>query len=172
MLFRDRVCRVSAAALALDVRRCPLRSLAQVQQPTFKSGTEVVSLFVTVADASGRLVPDLTMEDFEIFDNGKPQPIVYFENVVQPITAVVMLDTSGSMTASISLMKDAAEQFFLRLLPADRARVGAFNDKIEISAHFTNNRDALISDMQRTGVRQRHAIVGRGRHVPRRVDRD
>jgi Ca-activated chloride channel family protein len=140
-----------AAAVAIIACAASAALLAQVQLPTFKSGTEVVSLFVTVADAGGRLVPDLTMEDFEILDNGKPQPIVYFENVVQPITAVVMLDTSGSMTASISLMKDAAEQFFLRLLPADRARVGAFNDRIEISAEFTNNRDTLISDARELG---------------------
>jgi Ca-activated chloride channel family protein len=150
MLCRDPLPRLAAAA-AIIACAASAALLAQVQLPTFKSGTEVVSLFVTVADAGGRLVPDLTMEDFEILDNGKPQPIVYFENVVQPITAVVMLDTSGSMTASISLMKDAAEQFFLRLLPADRARVGAFNDRIEISAEFTNNRDTLISDARELG---------------------
>ena len=45
-----------------------------------------------------------------------------------------MLDTSGSMTATIDLLKAAAEQFLIRLLPEDKARVGAFNDKIEISA--------------------------------------
>jgi VWFA-related protein len=56
-----------------------------------------------------------------------------------------MLDTSGSMTASIGLLKLAAEQFLLRLLPDDKARVGAFNDKIEISPRFTNKRDELIS---------------------------
>src|SRR4051812_32005701 len=86
------------------------------QEPTFRSGTEIVSLFVTVADAQGRLVPDLVKDDFEIYDNDKAQPIVYFENVIQPISVVVMLDTSGSMTASISLLKQAAEQFLLRLL--------------------------------------------------------
>jgi len=118
------------------------------QEPTFKTGTEIVSLFVTVADAQGRLVPDLTKDDFEILDNDKPQPIVYFENIIQPITVVVMLDTSGSMTGSISLLKDAAEQFLLRLLPADQGRVGAFNDKIQISAHFTKNRDELIGDVK------------------------
>jgi Ca-activated chloride channel homolog len=116
------------------------------QEPTFRTGTQVVSLFVTVADADGRLVPDLEKEDFEILDNDKPQPISYFENVIQPITVVVMLDTSGSMTGSIDLLKQAAEQFFLRMLPADTARVGAFNDKIELSSHFTNNRDQLITD--------------------------
>jgi hypothetical protein len=62
--------------------RSPLRTrrlnvpgvLAQPPQaPTFKSGTQVVSLFVTVADAQRRLVPGLTKEDFEVFDNEKPQ---------------------------------------------------------------------------------------------------
>jgi VWFA-related protein len=57
-----------------------------------------------------------------------------------------MLDTSGSMTASIPLVKAAAEQFLMRLLPDDQGRVGAFNDKIQMSAHFTKNRDELISD--------------------------
>ena len=118
------------------------------QEPTFKTGTEIVSLFVTVVDAQGRLVPDLTKDDFEILDNDKVQPIIYFENIIQPISVVVMLDTSGSMTGSISLLKDAAEQFLLRLLPADQGRVGAFNDKIQISAHFTKNRDELIGDVK------------------------
>src|SRR4051812_17282416 len=99
-------------------------ALVAQQEPTFRSATEIVSLFVTVADTGGRLVPDLTMDDFEVLDNDKPQPLVYFENVIQPISVVVMLDTSGSMTGSISLLKEAAEQFFIRLLPDDKARVG------------------------------------------------
>ena len=62
-------------------------------------------------------MPDLTQDDFEVFDNDKPQPIVFFENEVQPITVVVMLDTSGSMTLTLDLLKQAAEQFLIRLLP-------------------------------------------------------
>src|SRR5438445_13496598 len=69
---------------------------AAQQPPTFKTGTQIVSLFATVTDAQKRLVPDLTKEDFEIFDNDKPQPLVFFQNEAQPITVVVMLDTSGS----------------------------------------------------------------------------
>jgi Ca-activated chloride channel homolog len=134
-----------AAALAVAGT---LSAALLAQEPTFKSGTEIVSLFVTVADAQGRLVPDLTKDDFEIYDNDKPQPIVYFENVVQPISVIVMLDTSGSMTGSISLLKQAAEQFLLRLLPDDQGRVGAFNDKIQLSAHFTKNRDDLIGEVK------------------------
>ena len=114
------------------------------QGPTFKSGTQVVSLFVTVQDAQKRLVPSLTQSDFEVFDNDKPQPITYFDNSVHPITCVTMLDTSGSMTLTIDLLRQAAEQFVIRLLPDDKARVGAFNDKIQFAGRFTNNRDELV----------------------------
>jgi Ca-activated chloride channel family protein len=123
-------------------------ALAWAQQPTFRSATQVVSLLVTVTDMQRRLVPDLEQADFEVFDNDKPQNIVLFENSVQPITVVVMLDTSGSMTGSIALLRQAAEQFILRLFPGDKAKVGAFNDKIEVSAAFTGNRDDLISDVK------------------------
>jgi Ca-activated chloride channel family protein len=118
-------------------------------QPTFKSGTQLVSLFVTVTDAQRRLVPDILQESFEILDNDKPQAIVFFENQNQPITVVVMLDTSGSMTGTIGLLKIAAEQFLIRLFPGDKAKVGAFNDKINVGSHFTNNRDELIRDVTR-----------------------
>jgi Ca-activated chloride channel family protein len=118
------------------------------QQPTFKSGTQVVSLFVTVADAQKRLVPDLTQDDFQVLDNDKPQPITYFDNSIHPINVVVMLDTSGSMTLTIDLLKQAAEQFIIRLLPDDKARVGAFNDKIQINARWSNNRDQLVTDVK------------------------
>jgi Ca-activated chloride channel family protein len=119
------------------------------QEPTFRSSTEIVSLFVTASDAQGRLVPDLVKDDFEVLDNEKLQSLVYFENVNQPITVVVMLDTSGSMTASIGLLKQAAEQFLIRLLPEDKGRVGAFNDKIQVmGTRFTNKRDDLISDVR------------------------
>jgi Ca-activated chloride channel family protein len=116
------------------------------QQPTFKAGTQVVSIFATVTDAQKRLVPDLTQDDFSVFDNEKPQPLVYFDNSIRPINVVVMLDTSGSMTLTIDLLKQAAEQFLLRLLPEDRGRVGAFNDKIQFNARWSNDRDQMITD--------------------------
>jgi Ca-activated chloride channel family protein len=59
-----------------------------------------------------------------------------------------MLDTSGSMTGTISLLKAAAEQFLIRLMPMDKAMVGAFNDKIELSANFSSDRDALVSHVK------------------------
>jgi Ca-activated chloride channel family protein len=87
-------------------------------------------------------------DEFQVFDNEKPQPIVYFDNSIHPINVVVMLDTSGSMTLTIDLLKQAAEQFVIRLLPEDKARVGAFNDKIQINARWSNDRDQLVTDIK------------------------
>jgi Ca-activated chloride channel homolog len=118
---------------------------AFAQQPTFRTGTRTVALYATVTDAQKRLVPDLIQEDFQIFDNDKPQSLDLFINEVQPITVVVMLDTSASMTGNLKLLEQAAEQFILRMLPKDKGLVGAFNDKIEFfPATFTNDRDRLI----------------------------
>ena len=111
-----------------------------------KVTTQTVPVFVTVTDSDRRLVADLVQSDFEILDNGKPQPITTFGNEPTPITAVLMLDTSGSMTLNLDLVKEAAEQFVLRLMPDDRAKVGAFNDKIQIlpKDEFTGDRDTLV----------------------------
>ena len=92
-----------------------------------------VPIYATVLDSSGRLVPDLDRGDFTVLDDGKPVELTQFSNATQPFTAVVMLDTSASMTANLELLNHAAEQFLLRLLPVDRAQVGAFNDKIQLS---------------------------------------
>jgi len=122
---------------------------AFAQQPTFRAGTRTVALYATVTDASKRLVPDLTQEDFQIFDNDKPQPLDLFINEVQPITVVVMLDTSASMTGNLKLLEQAAEQFLLRMLPKDKGMVGAFNDKIEFFPEtFTGDRDKLIRSLR------------------------
>src|SRR5215213_1686677 len=85
---------------------------ALAQQATFRAGTSIVPVLTT------------------ILDNGKPQDVVFFENDIQPFTVVVMMDFSFSMNANLKLLKQAAEQFILRMLPEDKGQVGAFSDKI------------------------------------------
>src|SRR5438874_11075274 len=103
------------AALAIIAARVITPAFAQ--QSSFKTGTNIVSLFATVVDADKRLVPDLTKDDFEVFDNDKAQTLTLFDNEVRPITVIVMLDTSLSMTGNLALLGQAAEQFLIRLLP-------------------------------------------------------
>src|SRR5204863_6090072 len=79
------------------------------QQGVFRSGTRIVPVYATVIDAQKRLVPDLAKTDFEILDNEKPQDIQLFENEIQPITVLVMLDTTASMLGNFELLKHASE---------------------------------------------------------------
>jgi Ca-activated chloride channel homolog len=140
--------KLTVRVLAATVLLCGGFS-AFAQQPTFRTGTRTVALYATVTDAQKRLVPDLTQVDFQIFDNDKPQSLDLFINEVQPITVVVMLDTSASMTGNLKLLGQAAEQFVLRMLPKDKGLVGAFNDKIEFfPATFTSDRDKLIGSLR------------------------
>jgi Ca-activated chloride channel family protein len=135
-----------SASLRLLTCVCACLLLAAVASPQpIKVTTQTVPLYVTVTDEQKRLVPDLTREDFEVYDNGKLQTLTNFDNEPTPITVVVMLDTSGSMTVVLDFVKDGAEQFLLRMLPFDKGMVGAFNDKIEFHPDsFTDNRDQLI----------------------------
>jgi Ca-activated chloride channel family protein len=112
-----------------------------------KVTTQTVPIYATVIDSQRRLVTDLQQEDFEVYDNAKLQTLTNFVNEITPFTVIVMLDTSGSMTLNLDFVKHAAEEFLMRLLPDDKAKVGAFNDKIQILPRdepFTNNRDRLI----------------------------
>jgi Ca-activated chloride channel family protein len=120
----------------------------QQQQPVFRTGTETVAVYATVVDQYGELVKHLGRDEFQVYDDGKPQELTVFEAGLQPITAILMLDTSESMTLSLDLAKDAAEQFVIRMLPGDQVRVGSFSDAITISPKFTSDRDALLKDIR------------------------
>jgi len=134
----------SLVLLAALVAYAPAARGQDQQAPLFRGGTQTVALYATVIDGSGRLVPDLQQKDFEIYDNGKLQAMTLFKSDVQPINALLTLDTSGSMTMNLELLKDAAEAFVIRLLPADKARITNFDDKIVTSPVFTSDRDDLI----------------------------
>jgi Ca-activated chloride channel family protein len=133
-----------AAALA-TIGQLSAQTRVPQDQPLFRAGSRVeVPVYATIIDSAGRLVPGLDKADFTLTDDGRPVEITTFSNATQPFTAVVMMDTSASMTNNLELLNLAAEQFLIRLLPVDRAQVGAFNDKIQLSGKFTNDRDELI----------------------------
>ena len=115
------------------------------QEQVFRSGLKAVAVYVTVSDAQGRLVPNLTKDDFEVYDNGKKQEITLFDSGVQPITLVMMLDRSGSMVGQFSLVRSAAEQFVGQLLPGDKARIGSFANRVQVDPReFTSSQHDLL----------------------------
>src|SRR3970040_802729 len=109
------------------------------QQPVFRGRGDAVRVYVTVTDRDGRLATTLTRDDFEVRDEGKPQPITLFDDTPQPIRLVVMRDVSGSMEGNLPLLRASAEQLFARLRPDDRVRVGSFGHEITISPSFTRD---------------------------------
>jgi hypothetical protein len=136
--------RPSLLTVAAVVALAGLTFAQEPQQKMFRSGVQTVPIYATVTDAGGRLVTDLKQEDFQVFDNGKPAPITLFVAETQPIAVVTAIDVSGSMTLVLDFVREAAEAFMLRLLPADRALIATFGDTVKMSPEFTSNRDALI----------------------------
>ena len=137
-----------AVFAAAPLLSAPASQAAGQQAGVFRSGAKVVPIYATVTDLQGSLVPNLVREDFEVLDNNIRQDLIVFENQTQPITAVVMIDSSGSMTNSLKLVKTGAEEFVVRLLTQDKAQVGAFNDKVQFSGSFTADRDELVAALK------------------------
>jgi VWFA-related protein len=120
-------------------------ALAAGQGPPFQAGIRTVAVYATVTGADNRLVTDLPRRAFTVFDNGKKQELTLFASDIQPMTAVILLDRSGSMRANFVLVEQAAEQFVAAMLPADKARIGSFSDRIQVDPRdFTSNHDELV----------------------------
>jgi Ca-activated chloride channel family protein len=136
---------VAAAVCLLGIAGVGAQEQQPPQQPgpVFRGRGDAVRVFATVTDRDGRLVTTLTQADFEVRDEGKPQPIVLFDNTPQPIRLVVMLDVSGSMEGNLPLLRAAAAALFARLRPDDVVRVGSFGRDVEISDAFTRDTRAL-----------------------------
>lgn len=131
-----------------------LTLLVTFPQAPFRSGAYTVAVYATVADHTGRLVPNLEGTAFEIYDNGKRQTITTFANDVQPITVVMMLDRSGSMYRNFSLVQRAAQAFVERMIPGDKARVGSFAARVQVDPRgFTSDRGELL-DILRTELQE------------------
>jgi VWFA-related protein len=128
---------ISALGVALSAQQAP-------QPPAFSSSVKTVAVYATVTNVDGRLVPDLTADDFSIEDDGKRQVMSLFSNDVQPITVVMLLDRSGSMRPNFDLEEQAAEAFVAAMGPADKARIGSFSNRIEVDPEdFTSDHDKL-----------------------------
>lgn len=116
------------------------------QEPQFRTATDTVPIYATVVDRQGRIVTDLTREDFEVFDNGRRQTLTTFVSDVQPITVVMMLDRSGSVEVQFKLIEEAAAEFVKNLLPRDKARIGSFSQTIQIDPEgFSSDAEELLT---------------------------
>ena len=66
----------------------------RTQPPSFVAATRTVAVCATVTNAQGRLVPNLSRDNFAVDDNGKRQTLTLLANDIQPIALVMLLDLS------------------------------------------------------------------------------
>ena len=109
------------------------------QTQVFRARVDTVLVTVTVTDANGRLIPHLTQNDFEVFEDGESQPVTQFTDRRVPVSLGVLLDASDSMRGgAIADARGAVDRFVAELLePDDEAFVSAFNHFPRLVARWT-----------------------------------
>jgi VWFA-related protein len=113
-----------------------------------------VLLPVTVRDASGRLVTDLSRKDFKVFEDGREQPLSDLSLRRVPVDVALLVDASSSVAESFDDFRRAAEEFAARLEADDRFCLVKFDDRVELLLDWTSSRLQLRRALGRlsTGV--------------------
>jgi Ca-activated chloride channel family protein len=128
----------------------PVGSPALAQQPSFRTGIDVVSLNVTVVDPSGRFVTNLASGDFAVYEDGVKQDVTFFNHSNLPIALSILLDTSASMEDKLQTAQDAAIGFTRKLRSQDFGQVIDFDNRVTIAQSFTSNVSELEQAIRKT----------------------
>ena len=127
---------------------------AQDESDVVKVDSSIVVMNATIRDAKNKPVSGLTQKDFKILEDGVQQPIVLFKAQDTPFAAVILIDTSGSMSERISIARSAAINFLDGLRADDVAAIYRFDSKIDLVQEFSNSRDVAdkIFDLKARGM--------------------
>jgi Ca-activated chloride channel family protein len=125
---------------------------APQDRAAFRAGVEVVSLNVTVTDATNRYITDLDQGEFSVFEDGVKQDMTFFNRRQQPIALSLLLDSSASMEDKLPMLQTAAASFVKRLKSNDIAQVIDFDSRVEIRQPFTGNQEELETAINRTAA--------------------
>lgn len=123
--------------------------------------TQLVSVPAVVTDRNGRPVAGLRLDNFALFEDGKPQRLTNFATTETPFEIALLLDTSGSTRGDLGLIRDAAKAFIKALRPGDRVALVAFKNSnqngtllatVEVLAALTDNREILTVAIEDLGT--------------------
>ena len=115
-----------------------------------KVDTTLISVPVSVMDRDGKYIPDLTKNDFRVWEDGVEQQVAYFASTEKPFTVALMIDTSGSTRYRLDEIQNAAITFIDQLRPDDKVMVVSFSDKIRVLAQPTSDRNTLRNAIRQT----------------------
>ncbi len=119
----------------------PKRQAETDDQPgtTFKVNVKLVNVFTTVTDSGGAPVSALKEEDFQVFEDGKPQKIAVFHRESElPLSIVLAIDTSLSTRGDQKLELESARRFAHTILrPIDGISLFQFSEIVDQLTPFT-----------------------------------
>jgi VWFA-related protein len=124
---------------------------AQEPAATIAVDVKVVTLPVTVRDKHGKIVRDLTKDDFTLQEDGRPQTIRYFsQDTNLPLTLGLLVDTSRSQTNVLDAERNASRSFFDQMLvqPKDKAFLIHFDREVELLQDLTASREKLQAALE------------------------
>lgn len=121
---------------------------------TLKVRVNVVQLFYNVKDKKGALIPSLTKDDFELFEDGKPQTIKYFTAESNlPLTLGILIDSSGSQMRVLEMEKEVGGAFLSNILrDKDEAFVIDFDVNVDLLQDFTNDVHRLKAALNKAKI--------------------
>ena len=139
----------TAGAQAPIERRPPTQPVQ-----TIKVQTRLVNIPLNVADVKGAPIGGLSVDDFTLAEDGKPQKIAIFErSTTSPLSIVLAIDASESVLRDEALERNAAKHFVKALIrEQDEVDLMDFSDTVREIVPFTNNLkriDSGLSDLQR-----------------------
>ena len=148
--FAPRTARLAVLAagllLAAGGRHRPV--VAAVDQQ-FSTRTDLVEVYATVTDRKGRLVTDLTRQDFIVREEGQPQEVTTFAAGDQPVALALAVDRSWSMAGEpLAAAQRAGRDLLLELGDRDRVMLVAIGSDVDVPAPLTNNRRAVDTALQ------------------------
>lgn len=120
---------------------------AQDDMPVIKTGTNLVTLSVTVTDPLGRYVTGLTKEHFELFDDKVPQKVQFFSDEDAPISVGIIFDVSGSMKGRLDRSHDALRRFCALGHDRDEYFLVTFNSGAKLCQDFTSDSRIVTSSL-------------------------
>jgi VWFA-related protein len=121
---------------------------AQDVAATIAVDVKVVTLPVTVRDKHGKIIRDLTKDDFTLQEDGRPQSIRYFsQDTNLPLTLGLLVDTSRSQTNVLDAERSASRSFLEQMVvqPKDKAFLIHFDREVELLQDLTSSREKLQS---------------------------
>src|ERR1700744_3635144 len=121
---------------------------------TFRQNVNLVSLYFDVRDKKNLLIPHLTRDDCQVFEDKQAQKLKNFTaEVDQPLTLGILLDTSGSQQNVLPLEQSTGGEFLKRVLrQKDQAFLVTFDVDVNLLSDFTSNASALAHDLNQAQI--------------------